>query len=540
MSDRSRMIGTALLTAGALTLAGAAMAQDALGTGQALDANPRVGDRGYNPSRGSFADEVRFRNSIVTGNAAGSRAFRGDVGYTAVNDFRDDDETVGSNDLFDFQRETYFSGLATRNVRGIDALKLQYSLSTGAAPTANSAALYLERSMSGTTSGDAREPNRVRGVDPFTDRPGSLRSTSSWLTEVANEPIGIAQTEIRGERRYISASGLRGVFTEFPDQRVPEEDAVVEDAPEFEPPTRIDSEVVSGLEAGAREVERPDTRIEAPRAKYDEILSAMTRAGTRRPGDAAREAEEEGETPEPLRTPRIDPMAPGGEGGGAEGEAAEEEADTSLSAREQFINRMEETRRRIRVLDADDEEELEEEGERLGGYDVVIDSFVAEGGSDIVYRNRMREGEKALREGKYFDAEEAFTRALTQRIGDPVASLARVHSEIGAGLYLSAAMNLETLLRSHPELVGVRTEGSILPSEKRLEAVFDRLYESIERDDMFGRQCGIVLAYLGHQLDDPEAVRAGLAAARRIDGVLARGPDPLLSLLRGAWGTGTP
>lgn len=521
---RTRLAAMALLIA-----CGGASAQDALGTGNALDANPRVGSLGINPAARSFAEEIRFRNALVTGNAAGARAFRGDIGYSAAADFRDTDSTVGSNDLFDFQRDAYYSGLATRNIRGIDAIKLQYSLATGAAPTASSAAMILQRSTTGATAEQARNPNTVTGVDPFTNRPGTLRSTSRWLTEVANEPVGIAQTEFRGELRYISASGLRGVFAEFPNRPAQEEAAPEEEAV-FDPPARMAPDQISGLESGAREVERPDSRIESARVKYDEVLEALVRSGTRRAGDVEEAGEGEAEAPE-LRTPRIEPMPE------LEGEGEGEEAEgRPLTAREQFLQGLDDARRRLLGLETSEEEELEEAGERLGGYDATIDSFVAEGGQKAAYDRRMREGETALREGRFFDAEESFTRALTQRVGDPIASLGRVHAEIGAGLYLSAALNLETLLRAHPEFAALRTSPELLPSKSRLDAVLERLYEESGRNDMFGRQVGLVLAYLGHQLEQPDAVRTGLEAARRVDEHLARDPDPLLALLRGAWG----
>ena len=70
----------------ALAPAGAAFAQNALGSGDVLDANPAVGFGGRNlPTR---LTDYRARNLLITGNVAAGRGFRGTVGYFAANDFR--------------------------------------------------------------------------------------------------------------------------------------------------------------------------------------------------------------------------------------------------------------------------------------------------------------------------------------------------------------------------------------------------------------------------------------------------------------------
>ncbi|MBM4113434.1 MAG: hypothetical protein FJ253_08720 [Phycisphaerae bacterium] len=99
-STQRIVIGAVVATA-ALALSGAtalvrAAPQDALGDGRglehpanrgrALDQNLRHGSGGSNDR---FVEEdLRARNLVVTGNVAGGRGFRGNVGYTADRDFR--------------------------------------------------------------------------------------------------------------------------------------------------------------------------------------------------------------------------------------------------------------------------------------------------------------------------------------------------------------------------------------------------------------------------------------------------------------------
>ena len=98
-----------------------ALAQNALGDGRALDANLQQGAGRQNaPGRNSnFAEEVRFRNAIVTGNAPGGMSFRGEAGYLSSDDFR---APLGSDNLFSFQRDSLYSA-SRRGIRGVDALR---------------------------------------------------------------------------------------------------------------------------------------------------------------------------------------------------------------------------------------------------------------------------------------------------------------------------------------------------------------------------------------------------------------------------------
>ena len=111
-----------------LALGGAAFGQNALGDGRVLDNNLRQGSGGVNTRVRSVEAQIRFNNAIVTGNAGFGRSFRGDVGYLASNDFR---ASLGSNDLYNFRRDSTASAITGSGIRGTDALQYQVSLATG-------------------------------------------------------------------------------------------------------------------------------------------------------------------------------------------------------------------------------------------------------------------------------------------------------------------------------------------------------------------------------------------------------------------------
>ena len=156
------------------------------------------------------------------------------------------------------------------------------------------------------------------------------------------------------------------------------------------------------------------------------------------------------------------------------------------------------------------------------------------------YRVLMREGETLMSQGRFFDAEDRFVRAIAGAARDPMARAARLHAQLGAGLYLSAAANLRALLAAHPELASTRYADGLLPNAERCKAIADQLAEQQKKyDSSLGRESALLLAYLGYQRTDPKLVTDGLADfQKRIapgdDGAVDR---TLLALVRAAWTT---
>ncbi len=86
---------------------GGAQAQTAGGDGHALDANQSKTQGRSNGLKKRFLLN-NINNAIVTGNVAGGKGFRGNLGYTAAGDFRGQ---AGSDDLFSFSADSYLPGL---------------------------------------------------------------------------------------------------------------------------------------------------------------------------------------------------------------------------------------------------------------------------------------------------------------------------------------------------------------------------------------------------------------------------------------------
>ncbi|MHA7814686.1 MAG: hypothetical protein ACX94C_14980 [Phycisphaerales bacterium] len=144
-----------------------------------------------------------------------------------------------------------------------------------------------------------------------------------------------------------------------------------------------------------------------------------------------------------------------------------------------------------------------------------------------LYAEHIVAGQRLIAGGRYFDAEERFTHALSLKPGNVIAQQGRLHSQIGAGMLLSASVNLQSLYSAHPELITTRYSGKLLPDAERIAALKKRLGERagiIEMEirtrplegDRVRVSAGLLYAYLGYQTDDQAVIAGGLKAVRQL------------------------
>ena len=162
-------------------------------------------------------------------------------------------------------------------------------------------------------------------------------------------------------------------------------------------------------------------------------------------------------------------------------------------------------------------------GERITGFAGVQDSR---------FNEIIREAEQALARNEYFLAKRKFDQALRFVPGHPLGTAGLGHSNIGAGLYLSAGHVLQSLLSLQPEMIDVMYDPQLLPPRLELVragvAIQQRLDE--ERD---GATYAFLLAYIGHQIGDEEMLTKGFKALEEHQEI----GDPFIPLLRSIWST---
>jgi len=592
-------------------LGSSASAQTALGDGHALDAN--TGQRGTrNFQRPNFAEELRFRNSIATGNAPGGLSFRGDLGYRAAGEFSG---ALGSDSLFAFRRDSLYSGLAGMGIRGTDAVQYQFALTTGAAPPRNlmgnlsvSRDRYYPANLAGRGASSQMGNSAVIGIDPESStldlrgknlsvpvtnsayasgyEPeyemgsmlGTLRSSSTYSTTLNLQPALLSLYREGVNRKPIGliASPLLGV-TSIP-MAVAEEPNPLVARPSVNPntlteeaPTRRPGSVVSmrmttsyeGLVEEMRQqvevmrernIKPEQSSIKSDESNNDWLTRQMNELRAKLYGtvpandgdpdaspensDEQSDADSEKPSKQPGTIELIDPTQPMNTDFGTNQPVSD--VDRAVQS---ALDAIGPNSAGAKVYDPTaitiDPETLEV---LRGAAAKQIEQYYDPGAVDRdIFGEHMSAGQRLIHNGRYFDAEERFTHALSIRPGDVSSQLGRFHAQIGAGMVLSASANLQALFTQYPEMIASRYTGELLPAPERIETLLERLKEraGISMPEFSSRtmdsdrvriSASLLLAYLGYQVEDRESLDAGLAmvmelgsdADRRFASVLAQ------------------
>lgn len=482
------------LTTIAALFAGSAYvrAQDAIGDGRALDANPSLTGRSRNNAVRDFAAEKEFRDSIVTGNSPAGLSFRGDVGYRAPGELM---IPVGSDAIYRYRRDSLYSGLSGMGIRGTEAIQRQFGLTTGTSvPQPLAGSLTVSRSYAFRPGGqpvisrpDSDGQGETVAVTAQGGQLSSLRSTAAYNAVRSMEPALLDVRIKRGGQLVgFMASGLRGVYVTDLGRRdeVGLPTTAVAQPSDYRVPNTLTDRYQSWAGEQPSEAQGVDM-APAWRRRLDELRATFDE-----------EAKADEEALKPPTTPQDQPtiLVP----------------EPPLKPDPETVRMLREAPGRLALARPD--------AEPTAPYDVL-----------------MREAGTHLGAGRYFDAEDKFTRALAQRAGDPLAAVGRIHAQIGAGLYRSAAMNLRELLIKTPELLGAKYDASALPARGRLETAMQGVREYLDgpQASSEGRVLACLLAaYVGFQAGDDAMTSWALRHWAAQPGTDA---DALFTIVREVW-----
>jgi hypothetical protein len=565
------------LVAGAALLWGtpAASAQDALGAGNALDGNLNVQGR-TNPRAADIQDTISAANAIVTGNAARGRGFRGDLDYSASGDFRAD---LGSDALFSFRNDSFFSGLAGQGIRGTEAIQFQSSLLTSSAPSVGMLrSTVLDRPFSNTQADNLRPVTAQfndtsmslaadqRGVLPdfdssmttgqlqgMLDESGaalwSLRSASAYSSMSPLNPALIATLDDSDGRQVgITSSSLRGLRAEvLGEQRV--NTSLSTRADTRSQTFQLPSEDADGAVADGSNSAR-NQRNDTPRA-YLDLLNRLQEAGE------ARESETNESTgSEPANSTSGEDATDGDARSRTERPAWQQDiAKLRETITRSYTNRWTEgdrlrTPEERTVIDGDTLDLIERARGRTDSFRVPVDR-------DSLYAGHLAAAEALLRDRRYFDAEHRFTRALSVRPDNAVAQIGRIHAQMGATMAWSASNNLRALMSKQPEIIAERYGPNLLPDPAHIADLVDVLSASLGSWDadpsdepdadrpansVDQRSRAFMLAYVGYQYQRPAELAKGIACLDALarDAIAtgdssAEGDLMLANLVRRVW-----
>ena len=160
-------------------------------------------------------------------------------------------------------------------------------------------------------------------------------------------------------------------------------------------------------------------------------------------------------------------------------------------------------------------------------YDLpAVTTFVGDRKNQV--NELLRQAEADLADGQYFKAEGRYQQVLRFSPGYPLGRVGLIHSQMGAAMFHTAAVNLRKLFEEHPELIATRYESQLLPSQKRLVWVERELEKLLNLSNQVNTS--ILLAYLGYQQQESVLIRHGLNLAKKADST-----DPLIALMERIW-----
>ena len=491
-------------------------AQHALGDGTALDANPRVGSGGRNERANTFMQDMALRNAIVTGTAASGKSFRGSVGYESAGDFMG---AIGSDDLYAFQRDSYYSGLATADVRGLSGLR--YSMAqtmSGQSLDLYGTSLIVRRPGGGSAAGDLESTEATGYVpqyDAYGRTRGALRSTADYLSSTFSAPSMLSiGMDAEGRERVQIASALSGV------KWVQQDNGYLGVGERF---IRTVGDEEQEAQASPHRELIDRLRIKAQRIDLDKVFPEGDTEPTEQP-------DEEGVvTPdtdvETVRRDAIDRLLDAMRVELEVRPPAKSAQDVDDGPAVDAKEMREQTRRRL----------IQELTGIVANDSVRVDRLIRTGQNIDIYQLHMNKGQEALMEGRWFDAEERFSHAIRQKPGDSMAAAGRVHAQLGAGMIRSGGANLRNLFAAYPELVSVRYTDGLLPSGEASALIKAQLEDRIVKKTAVANEAALLLAYIGYQTGDRSSIERGLSTLEGAYQAEQPGGKAMVELLRAAW-----
>lgn len=494
--------------------------------------------------RPDFREEVRLRNAVVTGNIGSGRSLQITPPYSDPDDFRG---SLGSDSLFRFRRDSFAASPGV-GFRGTESIQYQYNYTTG---NARDSALITRLGGGFVSSPPATVNSQLltaSGTDLAAPRLGTLRSTAAFDASRNLSPALVGFRQGRGSLDRITASGLLGVRTEtlvadFNTGRYVERSAAAPAAEVSALPalkTAYD-ELRERLDARERALNKP--------ADPDSPTAPATEPATNTPSDATAPA-----TTEPGLAPVVPPATDKSPQTGGPADATWEARLTPLRERltKQGVTdragwgnfsgkklTAEEQEKRDSALSGVDDETLAMLREAAVEAAAYVAGNPAPGDLFGAY---LKDGQDMLARAEYFDAEERFARALSMRPGDVMAMTGRLHSQLGAGLFVSAAVNLRQLFEQHPEVIAMRFTGAAMPPAARMVTLTEDLKKSIADSRAKGlpvrSEVALLRAYMGYQTADAGAIRDGLSALRIAPedaAATVEETDALTNLLERVW-----
>lgn len=569
-----------------------ATAQQRVQNGNALDANQQVGSGGQNRVENQV--DYAQRNLIVTGQVGGGRSFQGNIDYFTAGGFQDGlgsdslfnfrrDSIYSSPQALGVQvRDTGGQVVVTRSTTQIPGYQAAAALgnATRTVYDANSGTLSFRQNDGGLVLiPGVRDLNQVGSLYSLgnvrTQDGGYAAVNASPLTGIQVNPLNTQPYQINpsttpqrdpldpdlfntpgGQDGQDAQRDLR-LYGQPPAQedgdidpnRAPGDHAAAmqfqNTAGRAQPAMVLGNQIqqqlaiavtqgegrandgalttlnnyIFGVQPGAGAEANPNQPPQAPTNPYDALLAQIRE-------QAQLDDPQEGDGPDAAeREPWQDVLENPDE---AVLDAISRARDDAVRRSLGLVDEHGNVDRDAELPEIDTDSEL---GQLIADLDYNLPRLATLSGEDRqVRQNKMLlRAEQDLAAGSYLSAENIYRQILRESGDNPLAKAGLIHAQLGGGMIRSAAFNLRALFSEHPELIALKYDESLLPSAERMRWLQRELQEMIAQD-IHGAEPGLILAYLGYQLEAEPLMQYGLGIAQE------RSPrDPLLPVLDRIW-----
>lgn len=528
-----------------------ARAQNALGDGRGMQKNTNKFDNSLGPvNKGFDVQGARMRDAIVFGRAPGGLTTR----VSSLPDSSQFMGVLGSDSLYNFRRDSYFSGLAGQGIRSTDALQYQFAMTTGGTirkPGLLDGTLEVGRFGGASGASVTENPGMTRALTrdyssqwktDTMQTGGALRATSSFVTSSMLKPSLVGQ-RADGSGTFVTVAASPMLGLQPLDRSVS---------------SPLNMPAQSAMSAGATSAAAPvDPRSAAPGGPNTAVNGATTSMTSSQ--EAMERLRATGRSWDQSQNPNQPGSGAGDKPGDPKSGNPNEFTDDNgnPTATPKWMQEIDKLRQNLNsprtqapgsgTTSATKPMDMESTklppgvpkpppGMRYEGSKLVpiVDESVmglirqsSTTGARFIkpikddrdpFVTEMVAGERLFGKSQFFLAEEKFARALSLRPGDTSAMTARIHAQLAGGLYQSAAANLRELLTNEPELSTIRYARDLLPNEERTKLLEEDLDSRMGVNPrMLGtgglktiRDAGLLRAYLAYQLGEPKAVNRGL------------------------------
>jgi tetratricopeptide (TPR) repeat protein len=125
------------------------------------------------------------------------------------------------------------------------------------------------------------------------------------------------------------------------------------------------------------------------------------------------------------------------------------------------------------------------------------------------FEELMKQGEAQMKAGKYLEAGDAYQLAVASQPNNALAILGRGNAELAAGMYESAATDLQFVFTKKPELISVKYAlGDYIPVERQGTLIAD--LTNLAQGKATGNMSSFLLCYLCYQTGRKQELNAEL------------------------------